>query len=205
MDLGYEARRIADVGWALWLSRRLVRHDHWSREAILRYQQERLAALVGHAAARSEFYRELYRGIDLSEPIALETLIDKPLVMANFDRLVTDPRLKLADLQAHLSKLQRDSYYRGEYRVLATAGTSGYRGVFVFNRREWRMELADALRWHRLMGVEPRLFPRVKVSAIGAGSPMHVSARLTGSADVGLFNFQLLEVTAPAVFGSGLA
>jgi phenylacetate-coenzyme A ligase PaaK-like adenylate-forming protein len=201
MDLGYEARRIVDVGWALWLARRLARHDHWSREAILRYRQERLAALVRHAAARSEFYRELYRGIDLTGPIALQALpvIDKPLVMANFDRLVTDPSLKLADLQAHLRGLQRDSYYHGEYRVLATAGTSGYRGVFVFNRREWRMELANALRWHRLMGVSPRLFPRVKISAIGADSPLHVSARLTGSADVGVFKFQLLEATAPLV------
>ena len=107
MDLGYEARRIVDVGWALWLSRRLARHDHWSREAILRYRQELLAALVRHAAAYSEFYRELYRGIDLTGPIALDTLpvIDKPLVMANFDPLVTDPRLKLADLQAHLRGL----------------------------------------------------------------------------------------------------
>jgi len=154
--------------------------------------------MVRHAAARSEFYRELYCGIDLTGPIALDTLpvTDKPSVMANFDRLVTVPRLKLADLQAHLRGLQRDSYYRGEYRVLATAGTSGYRGVFVFNRREWRMELANALRWHRLMGVEPRLFPRVKISAIGAGSPMHVSARLTESGNVGLFKFQLLEATA---------
>ena len=199
MDLRYEARRIVDVGWALWLARRLARHDHWSRETILGCRQERLAALVRHTLARSEFYRALYRGIDLTGPLALETLpvIDKPLVMANFDQLVTDPGLKLADVEAHLRKLQGDSYYRGEYRVLATAGTSGFRGVFVFNRREWRMELANALRWHRLMGVEPRLFPRVKISAVGAGSPMHVSARLTGSGDVGVFNFQLLEAAAP--------
>ncbi|HXZ46155.1 MAG TPA: hypothetical protein VEH02_05465, partial [Pseudolabrys sp.] len=91
MDLGYEARRIVDAGWALWLSHRLVRHDHWPRDAILRYRQERLAAMVRHAAARSEFYRELYCGIDLTGPIALDTLpvTDKPSVMANFDRLVT--------------------------------------------------------------------------------------------------------------------
>src|SRR6516162_6134493 len=113
MDLRYEARRIVDVGWALWLARRLARHDHWSRETMLGCRQERLAALVRHTMARSEFYRELYRGIDLTGPLALETLpvIDKPLVMANFDHLVTDPGLKLAGVEAHLRKLQRDSYY----------------------------------------------------------------------------------------------
>jgi phenylacetate-coenzyme A ligase PaaK-like adenylate-forming protein len=199
MDAAYQAKRFSDIVRALRYAQQLASHERWSRDAILRHQQKRLSALVRHAVAGSEFYRELYHGLDVENRIVLAELpiIDKPMVMANFDRLVTDRRLKLADLTAHLNGLVRDSYYLDEYRVLATAGTSGFRGVFVFDRRVWGIELANALRWHRLMGITPRLFPRQKISAIGADSPVHVSARLTASGNVGLFRLQLLEATMP--------
>jgi len=199
MDFPYQLKRLGDLAHALYFSRLLAHHDRWSRQQILVRQQKCLEKLLRHAVAHSEFYRDLYRGINLRERITLSNLpvIDKPTVMANFDRLVTDPHLKLTEIESHLRGLKRDAYYRGNYRALATAGTSGFRGVFVFDRREWGIELANALRWHGLMGVKPRFFPRVKVSAIGADSPIHVSARLTTSSDVGLFRFQLLNVTAP--------
>ena len=198
MDLAYQLKRFGDLAHALYFARLLARHDRWSRQEVLAHQRKRLEKLARHAVAHSEFYRDLYRGIDLRARVTLSDLpiIDKPLVMANFDRIVTDPRLKLMKIERHLGGLEEDAYYLGKYRALATAGTSGFRGVFVFDRREWSMELANALRWHRFMGVRPRFFPRVKISAIGADSPIHVSARLTASSDVGLFRFQLLEVTA---------
>jgi len=197
MALAYWTRRLGDVTRAVLTSVALARHDSWSRTQVRRHQQARLDALVRHALHASPFYRDHYRGLDLTGSIMLTELptINKRTVMENFNRLVTDPRLRLAALQDHLRALRRDAYYLGAYRVLATAGTSGLRGVFVFNRREWSIELANALRWHALMGIRPRLLPRVKVSAIGADSPIHVSARLTGSGNVGLFRFQLLAVT----------
>lgn len=199
MDAAYATKRIGDVIRAVLLSRSLARHDRWSREAVLTHQRTRLAALIRYARARSPFYRDLYRDIDPTRPVALAELprIDKRLMMANFDRLVTDPRLTLEALQQHLRTLQHDEYYLGKYRVLATAGTTGLRGVFVFNRREWSVELANALRWQRMMGIQPRLLPRLRISAIGAGSPIHVSERLTDSSDIGLFRLQRLAVMAP--------
>jgi len=199
MNLPQPVKRIEDLALALLAWRRLSRHDSWSRQDVRRHQQARLDALVRHAVARSPFYRQYYRGLDMSKPVVLGALprVDKRTVMANFDQLVTDPRLDLAALEDHLRTVRHDDYYLGEYRVLATAGTSGFRGVFVFNRAEWRVELANALRWHDLMGVRPRLLPRVRMSALGADSPVHVSARLTASSDVGLFRFQRLAVTTP--------
>ena len=199
MNLPQPVKRIEDLALAVLAWRRLIRHDSWRRQDVRHHQQAQLDALVRHAVARSPFYRQYYRGLDTAKPIVLGALprVDKRTVMANFDQLVTDPRLTLAALEDHLRTVRHDDYYLGEYRVLATAGTSGFRGVFVFDRAEWRIELANALRWHGLMGVRPRLFPRVRMSAIGADSPVHVSARLTASSDVGLFRFQRLPVTMP--------
>ena len=199
MNLIHEFRKRVDVARALAISFALTPHDHWSRARIEARQQAMLTRLVRHAAAHSPFYRELYGGIDISGKVALHDLppIDKPMVMANFDRLVTDRRLTLATVETHLRGLRREGYLFGRYRALATAGSSGYRGIFVFSRKEWSVELANALRWHRYMGITPRLFPRVKISAIGADSPMHVSACLTGSGDVGLFRFQILAAISP--------
>ena len=192
-------RQFQDAAAAFVMSLGLARHDRWTRDDVVRHQRRRLARLLRHAVSRSDFYRDLYRDVRVDEKTALTDLpiIDKRRVMENFDRLVTDRRLKLADLEAHLRQMAEDAYYLDQYRVLATAGTSGLRGVFVFSRREWRVELANALRWHRFMGVGPRLFGRIRISALGADRPIHVSARLTESGDIGAFNFQRLPVTMP--------
>jgi phenylacetate-coenzyme A ligase PaaK-like adenylate-forming protein len=192
-------RQFHDAARAFVLSLELARHDRWTRARVLRRQQRQLNRLVRHAVARSAFYRDLYRGVPLEGDVRLADLpvIDKRRMMADFDRVVTDPRLKRAELEAHLKGLDRDDYYLGEYRVLMTAGTSGLRGIFVFSRREWSVELANAIRWHGFMGVRPRLFGRTRISAIGADRPAHVSARLTESGDVGAFAFQRLPATLP--------
>jgi phenylacetate-CoA ligase len=192
-------RQFQDAARAYVMSWELMRHDHWTRDRVVRHQRRRLARLLRHAVAHSDFYRDFYRGVRVDENTRLTDLpiVDKRRVMENFDRLVTDRRLKLADLEAHLNRLAADVYYLDDYRVLATAGTSGLRGVFVFSRHEWSIELANALRWHRFMGVAPRLFGRVRITAIGADRPVHVSARLTESGDVGAFKFQRLPATMP--------
>ena len=196
-SISYRIKQLQDTGRAVWLERRLGRHDHWDRERLERHQHRQLLALLRHAVAHSPFYRELYAGLRIDEGITVNDLpiIDKKRMMEAFDQVVTDPRLKLADLRAHLKTVQSDVYYLDQYRVLATTGTSGLRGIFVYNRPEWSHVLADALRWHRYMGIKPRFPKRTRISAIGADTPIHVTARMTQSANVGLFNFQLLRVT----------
>ena len=57
------------------------------REDLLRFQRERFARTVRHAARRSPLYRELYAGVDLSaeiEPSALPT-VSKATLVERFD------------------------------------------------------------------------------------------------------------------------
>ena len=71
--------------------------------------------------------------------------------MENFDEVVTDPRLRLADLEAHLERLSGDELFLGRYRAMSTGGSTGRKGVFVADREEWRHYLAGLLRINEYM------------------------------------------------------
>lgn len=197
MRVGYTIKRLQDVVRALFIQKKLNLHDKWTRQELVKYQHPQLSSLVKHAIRYSPFYKELYRNIRTDKEIFLNDLpiINKATMMDNFDRLVTDPRLKLKELQEHISKLTRDEYFLGEYRVITTSGSSGLKGVFVSNRKEWSTALAGVLRVTSFLGIFPRLPNRRKIASVGANSPMHVTYRMAVSSDVGLYKFQRLEAT----------
>jgi phenylacetate-coenzyme A ligase PaaK-like adenylate-forming protein len=137
-------KRLADIGPALVRHHKLERHETWSREQIEVLQRRRLDRLLRHAVAASSFYRDLYGGTRPPERARFDDLpvVTKTMLMENFDRVVTDPRLRLPHLRHHVASLTTDTLYLGRYRVFTTSGTTGTPGIFVFDRREWRTALA---------------------------------------------------------------
>ena len=119
----------------------------WTREELDRFQQKQLQALVRHAKENSPFFRDLYKDITVDDDLAVSDLppTDKVMVMENFDRIVTDDRLKLKDLQQFIPKVQFGDRYLDEYRVFTTSGSTGRRGIFVFNREEWIKAVSTGL------------------------------------------------------------
>jgi phenylacetate-CoA ligase len=117
--------------------------------------------------------------------------------MKHFDEIVTDPRLCLSQLQEHMAHVSGDEYYMNEYRVLTTAGSSGYKTVVVFNRKEWSIQEAASMRIAAMMGVVPFSKRRPTIVTIGSPSPMHDSYRLPLSMDIGLYRFHVLPATVP--------
>jgi phenylacetate-CoA ligase len=192
--------RLPEVGRALRAGRQLAAHEDWSIERLRAHQRKRLLAIVRHAAASSPYYRERFAGIELSEDLDLAALptLDKPTMLENFDELVTDRRLTLARVEAHLGELERagpraDPKLLGEYRVVASGGTSGRRGVFVYGLRDWTEALGGAARVsNAYLGMAPRL-PRRRLTTIFADSPLHVSGRAMRSVDVGMYRLQRLD------------
>jgi phenylacetate-CoA ligase len=177
-------------------SRELARHDRWTSGQLRAHQQKRLIEIVDHARTRSAFYRRLYQDVD---EVELERLpvIDKATVMDHFDELVCDPRLTLRAVEEHLDGLERDDLYLDEYRVLATGGTTGRKGVFAYDRREWREIVAGFYRMSDFVGLHPRLPRRTPIAAVGAARPAHMSYRLSATADTGLFKVLRLSATSP--------
>src|SRR4026209_2681020 len=64
------------------------------------HQQARLRELVGHAIEHSAFYRRHYGPIAPAH-VRLDALppVNKRLLQTNFDEVVTDQRIKLADVK----------------------------------------------------------------------------------------------------------
>lgn len=198
MRIGYTLKKLQDVARAFFIHKRLNSHDEWTRRELLEYQQKRLSSLVAHAVRNSPFYGELYGNIRADKGLVLDELpvIDKSAMMDNFDRFVTDPRLKLSELQAYINRLSRDEHYMGEYRVISTSGSSGMKGIFVANRKEWSTALAGFMRCGAFMGLGPRIPRRRKMTTIGADSPMHVTYRMSVSSDIGIMRTQRLASTS---------
>jgi phenylacetate-CoA ligase len=188
---------------ALRAARRLDTHERWSPEQLHSHQRERLLAIVRDAAARSPYYRERFAGIELSDDLDLAALprLDKPTMLEHFDELVTDRRLTLAGVERHIAELDgaepgSDPKLLGEYRVLASGGTSGRRGVFVYGPAAWTEVLASGARiYSAYLDFAPRL-PRRRLATVVADHPLHGNGRVNRSVDVGINRMLRLDARA---------
>lgn len=196
-----QARRLGEIAGAMRLAGELIGHDRWTEAELAAHQRRRLEEMVRHAAASSPFYRERYAGVGLGPagPVELGQLptVDKATVMDRFDDLVTDRRLTLAAVEAHLDGLDGDQLLDGRYRAMATGGSTGRKGVFVADRPEWRQYLAGFFRWNHYVGLKPRLPRRVRIASIAAARPLHMTYRMAASIDVGMYRVLRLEAATP--------
>ena len=194
----HRLRRLGDLARAIAYRQALIRHECWPRARLEKLQQRRLVRLFDWATRRSPFYREFCSTHHMSQPYSLQDfpILDKKTYMKHFDEIVTDPRLRLSQLQEHMAHVSGDEYYLGEYRVLTTAGSSGQKTVVVFNRKEWSIQEAASMRIAGMMGVLPFSLRRPTIVTIGSPSPLHDSYRLPLSMDVGLYRYYVLPATA---------
>ena len=104
------------------LARDQLARDAWSRNQLLAYQQERLDALLVHAIDRSPYYREV---LDPGAGFASLPTLSKATLMEQWDRIVCEPRLRLADVEAHAAGPRAAEPLHGEFQVFSTSGASG--------------------------------------------------------------------------------
>jgi phenylacetate-CoA ligase len=170
----------------------------WTREELAAHQERRWRAVARLAAERAPFYRELYRGIDLERaPLTELPPVEKGQLMERFDESVTDPALRLADLEAFLRGAPPDGLFRGRFQVLLTSGTTGQRGILVYDRAEWLARIAASFRCQELMGARRRLIPRPSMATFTSTNPFHISRRLSRATDVGLYRKLAIDPQDP--------
>ena len=99
------ARTVALVLAVLGYRRRLRRRDQWSRPRLLSYQAEALARLRAHAYDKSPFFQDFHAGLT-DAPLSALPVLTKQRLMDNFDRLVTRPDVRLADVERYLAQLR---------------------------------------------------------------------------------------------------
>jgi putative adenylate-forming enzyme len=177
----------------LWRRRALERSCGWSRAELHRNQQERLAALRRFAIQRSPFYRQFHRGLE-RRPLCDLPILTKPLLMEHFDELVTDRQIRLADAEAYLREVGTDTLFRSRYVVLSTSGSTGRRGVFLFDGDEWMTAIASIARpiaWAQLGRT------RRRTAMVASTTPWHYSARIGASLTSRLMPSLRLDAAEP--------
>ncbi len=120
-----------------------------SKEAIKELRTKRLRSLLNFAKQASPWYKETLAGLAVDEftEADLERVppLDKKTLMANWDKIVTHPALNLDLVEAHTAKMSQDSdhlHLLDQFHVLSTSGSSGRRGVYVYNTSEWNQRNA---------------------------------------------------------------
>jgi phenylacetate-CoA ligase len=189
-------QRITVVAKALKHARGLAARERWPVERREALKRERLTELVGHAARHAPYYREALAGYDPAVGVASLPALTKATLMERFDDLVTDRRLRRDALLEHVETLRGDELYLGRYRVMTTSGSSGRKGLFVYDQPGWTAIGGQFLYFSTLVGTRPRL-PRLRMALIGGGSPAHMSRRGALTMDVGLHRMLALPVTLP--------
>ena len=154
----------------------LLAHDGWSRERLLAYQADRLRALLQHAVGHSRYYRSTLGADAADRPLTDLPTLSKADLMDNFDDIVTDPRLRRTDLEAHLAGPDPSRSYLDEYRVLTTSGTTRLRGIFAVTEDEAAIWIAGSVR----SGIRAGFGPQSRMIGIGTPSPSHLTRQLFG-------------------------
>ena len=181
---------------ALRHAREQARRERWPRERREARKRERLTELVGYAAARSPYQREALAGYDPSVGIRSLPTLDKAAMMERFDDIVTDRRLRRDELLAHVERLRGDERYLGRYRAMTTSGSSGRKGLFVYDEAGWAWVGGLFLYFGTIAGTRPRL-PRLRMAILGGASPAHMSRRGGLTLDIGMHRILSLPVTLP--------
>jgi phenylacetate-CoA ligase len=149
---------------------------HWSDERLKAERRHRLRDLVRVARAQSPWHRDRLQEID-PEPLEEGDLSQLPVmtkddVMSNFDEIVTDRRLSLERVESHLAGLGAEpSYLLNDYQAVVSGGSSGVRGVFLYDWETWAECFAAGYRYLlRDYGGRP-----LSMAVVAAGSAAHIS------------------------------
>lgn len=105
-----------------------------SREEMLKVQRKNWMKLLKFTAKNSPYYADIIKKINrpLHEikpehfPVLTQAEVD-----IHFDRIVTDPQIKLKELMAHADAHTPEQLYLNRYHILKTSGTTGKPHYFV--------------------------------------------------------------------------
>jgi phenylacetate-coenzyme A ligase PaaK-like adenylate-forming protein len=202
MSAGLTELRAAHMARAHELAPEFIARLGWDAATMATHRRTALRSLVATAVERSPWHRKRLHAVDPDalDPEDLRALpvMTKADLMAGFDDIVTDERLRLAEIEAHLAAGD-GGYLFDEYTAMATGGSSGVRGLSVFDRdglAAWW--LSSFRRILRDRDVDPQLRGRSVTTAwVAAAHPSHVSATLARTFDDPGFVNVRFPVTLP--------
>ncbi len=133
----------------------LLRAQRQGAAGLARRQQDRFAALVRYARARSRYYGRLYRGLPAGGRVLGDLPpVTKPELMGSFDDWVTSPAVTWAGVEAFTADPARiGGRYLRRYFVCTTSGTTGLPGVFITRAAEGPRTSATSGKFRQVIAV----------------------------------------------------
>jgi phenylacetate-CoA ligase len=155
----------------------------WSRRQIEDYQNHRLRALLAYARERSPFHARRLRALDPScasvTDLASLPMMTKQDAQQQWDAIVTAPDLDRDGAERILVEQRWFSYTTGDQQIFCSGGSSGVRGVYVW---DWQFFVSVACLAWRMQAREERRGPNVsspaRLAVLEAGVPPHASTPL---------------------------
>jgi phenylacetate-CoA ligase len=174
-----------------------------SRSQIEMIQTMKLRAMLAYAKANSEWYRSRFKHIE-PETFTLEHLDKLPIMnkrdlMEHWDEIVTDKRLKMDDASRFLNAEQSYDLFFGHH-IFASGGSSGRRGMFVWDSQELALALAALYRYQYRDEFKSGVFipnEPLMVVSIGALRPVHLSETVFSLPIVPQMSYRAFSALAP--------
>lgn len=155
----------------------------WARHQIEDYQNHRLRSLLAYARERSPFHAQRLRDLDLSRVSVTELaslpVMSKQDAQEQWDAIVTAPDLDRNRAEHILAEQRWFSYTAGDQQIFSSGGSSGVRGVYVWDWDffvsaaclAWRVQSREELHRHDFSGP-------TRLAVLEAGVPPHASTPL---------------------------
>jgi len=177
---GYEELRLRHVRDAMAAAGELIGRLDWPAARLAAHRDAELRRLVRTAQTASPWHRKRLQHVDpdsLDEAsLAALPTMTKDDLMANFDEIVTDDRLRLDVVEDHLERLTgADAYLFDRYHAGASSGSTGRRGVFVYDWDGWITVYLGVLRQMlRELAAWPQAAHPPLVATVASGTATHI-------------------------------
>ena len=137
----------------LWNLYGLKRNERLPPAKLQSIQQKKLRQLLHYAWDHSPYYREIFERAGITEeqldttPLSAFPTTGKAALLENFDRLVTVPDLKQAELRRFDAYNTTDRRpFLGKYHLVHSSGSTGEPGYFVYDEAAWNTMLLGIIR-----------------------------------------------------------
>ena len=153
----------------------------WSLVRFAELRDRRLRALVAHAKAASPWHAERLCDVNVEQlttaSIGSLPTMTKAELMEHWDDIVCDRRVTLALAEEALERARagQASYLFDEHQAVSSGGSSGARGVFVWDFDGLVAAAATARRFAAWVDVEAGPVPAPRKAFVQANNPGHIS------------------------------
>src|SRR6478752_3483237 len=173
----------------------------WSAEQVRQHRDQRLRSVLAYAHERSPFYAERLRGVDFevvtASDLASIPMLTKAEAQSEWDAIVTTPDLNREAAERVLTEQTWFSYTRNDQQVFSSGGSSGVRGVYVW---DWQFFVTTACLAWRMQTCDERrreAAPDARLAVLTAGVPPHASTPLFDVPTVAGMDTAVIEAGAP--------